>query len=46
MTENVILPSLPRKLDEQRVVNHLPNVVEAIKRYIPQISILEVLLSI
>ncbi len=38
MTDNVILPSLPSPLDEQRVVNHLPKVVETIKRYIPQIG--------
>jgi len=38
MTETVILPNLPAALDEQRVVDHLPKVVEAIKRYIPQIG--------
>ncbi|PKF81135.1 glycosyl hydrolase [Vibrio sp. vnigr-6D03] len=38
MTDNVILPELPATLDEQRVLNHLPVVVEAIKRNIPKIG--------
>ncbi|BCL72298.1 glycosyl hydrolase [Vibrio nigripulchritudo] len=38
MTDNVILPELPATLDEQRVLNHLPVVVDAIKRNIPKIG--------
>lgn len=38
MTEAITLRPLPKALDEQRVINHLPTVVESIKRNIPKIG--------
>ncbi|WP_165313745.1 glycoside hydrolase family 88 protein [Vibrio ziniensis] len=38
MTEKVFLRPLPEALDEQSVMNHLPIVVEAIRRNIPKIG--------
>ncbi|KOO06294.1 glycoside hydrolase family 88 protein [Vibrio hepatarius] len=38
MTEAITLRPLPKALDEQRVIDHLPTVVESIKRNIPKIG--------
>ncbi|KGY09453.1 MULTISPECIES: glycoside hydrolase family 88 protein [Vibrio] len=38
MTEAITLRPLPKPLDEQRVLNHLPKVVDSIKRNIPKIG--------
>lgn len=38
MTEKVFLRPLPSALDEQSVVNHLPTVVESIRRNIAKIG--------